>query len=320
MPLLPTSWQTSLDDAALSTSGISTLDTSSDATHSKEEVSPNSEGSSSHSPPKAGMEVGRGTTEAGSEETGGSRVADSSGCPAEEQEVEEATDSVKNTSAEAISEQNQEGSESLAKNSRKQSQEISEDQNNGCEGSADSVVKEVETVNSDLSHTKDSITDDSGEQSQEDLKDSSQGSSSDFDNQNKEAKENITAMETETSNHKSPETTDDSTQQTASQETTSDMTHNTSNLQGRKTTAPVGERPKQRHISSSGSSSSSDEDKLAETLTITETPEISGTGGHLTSEGDESLESSPEPHVCPPPHYLTANNGMLLSKCMGKER
>uniref|UniRef100_A0A0P4VUQ2 Rab-GAP TBC domain-containing protein n=1 Tax=Scylla olivacea TaxID=85551 RepID=A0A0P4VUQ2_SCYOL len=275
--------KTSLDDAAMSTSGISTLDTSSDATHSKEEVSPNSEGGSSHSPPKAGMEASGGTTEASSEETGSSN-----GYPAEEQEVEDGTSTAKNTPAGSVSEQNSEESASSAEDSKEQSEE----QSNSCESSADSVVKDMERESPDLNPGKGSTTDDSGEHSMEDLKDSSQESTSDSSNQNTEAKESIPVVETETS--------DDSTQQAASQETTSDNTHSTSN--------PQAERVKKRHISSSGSSSS-DEDKLAETLTITETPEISGTGGHLTSEGDESLESSPEPHVCPPPHYLTSTNG-----------
>ncbi|MPC85151.1 hypothetical protein E2C01_079913 [Portunus trituberculatus] len=278
--------KTSLDDAAMSTSGISTLDTSSDATHSKEEVSPNSDGGSSHSPPKASMEAGRVTIEAGSEETGSS-----GGYLVEGQDVEDGASTTKNTPVGSVSEQNSEESGSSAEDSKEQSEE----QNNSCESSADSVVKDMETESPDLNLGKGTTTDDSREHSLEDLKDTSQESSSGSSNQNTEAKESIPVVETETS--------DDTTQQAASQETARDNTHSTSNTQA--------ERVKQRHISSSGSSSS-DEDKLAETLTITETPEISGTGGHLTSEGDESLESSPEPHVCPPPHYLTSTNGMLL--------
>ena len=289
----------------MSTSGISTLDTSSDATHSKDEVSPNSDGGSGHSPPKAGMETGPGSTEAGG----------SSECPAEQQEVGEGGSGTKNTSAGTVSEDkdNPEGGASPAEHNIKLSCEVSEEQNNSCKSLTSSIVKEMESGSPDLNHTKDNTTDDSGEHSLEDLKDNSQGSSSDSDNQNKEVKENTSAADPETSNGKSTETNDNNTQETASQENSSNRTCSTSTPQAGKTSVLVGGSAKQRHISSSGSSSSSssDEDKLAETLTITETPEISGTGGHLTSEGDESLESSPEPHICPPPHYLTANNGML---------
>nr|XP_053629773.1 TBC1 domain family member 16-like [Cherax quadricarinatus] len=61
-----------------------------------------------------------------------------------------------------------------------------------------------------------------------------------------------------------------------------------------------------RYISSSDSSS--DGDKLGESLTITETIQSSSSLGQLTSEREDSLESSPEPHLTPP-HYFTAGNG-----------
>lgn len=67
------------------------------------------------------------------------------------------------------------------------------------------------------------------------------------------------------------------------------------------------EGQKCRYVSSS--ESSSDGEKFGETLTITETPESSSPRGRLTSE--DSLESSPEPQLSPPPHYFTAGNGML---------
>lgn len=82
----------------------------------------------------------------------------------------------------------------------------------------------------------------------------------------------------------------------------------------RKRDQSVEESRKKRYVSSS--SSSCDEDKVGDTRTITETPESSGGRGHLTSDGEESLESSPEPQTSSLPHYLAPNNSKshLLAK------
>ncbi|KAG7156946.1 TBC1 domain family member 16-like [Homarus americanus] len=61
-----------------------------------------------------------------------------------------------------------------------------------------------------------------------------------------------------------------------------------------------------RYISSD---SSSDGDKLGESLTTTETMQRSSSLGQLTSEREDSLGSSPEPQLSPPPHYFTSSNG-----------
>ncbi|XP_069166722.1 TBC1 domain family member 16-like [Procambarus clarkii] len=67
------------------------------------------------------------------------------------------------------------------------------------------------------------------------------------------------------------------------------------------------EGKKCRYISSSDSSS--DGDKLGESLTITETIQSSSSLGQLTSEREDSLESSPEPQLSPPPHFFSSGNG-----------
>ncbi|KAK7066099.1 hypothetical protein SK128_014850 [Halocaridina rubra] len=77
-----------------------------------------------------------------------------------------------------------------------------------------------------------------------------------------------------------------------------------------KTSLPV-EHESEKFISVSSSGSSSDGDKPGDTLTITETTESSPPGGHLTSELEDSLESSPEPQMSPPPsaHFFSSNHG-----------
>lgn len=230
-------------------------------------------------------------------------------------------DTPKYTSIEDSGEQTQEESQEAAGGSRRESQELTEEQNQGERVLTEDSRKEEENrrKSEDPAH---SSMEESTEVNEEEnsscknmenckesrvSKDSTQEGSEDSNKVNGETKE-ITSAET---------TEEDKTEQAVTSSLDTSKTQAHSHAAKTEATNAGGERVKTRHISSSDSST--DEDKLAESLTITETPENSGTGGHLTSEGDESLESSPEPHVCPPPHYLTANNGMLLPVCMGNE-
>ncbi|XP_050723618.1 TBC1 domain family member 16-like isoform X2 [Eriocheir sinensis] len=282
----------SLDDAALSTSGISTLDTASDGTHSKEEVSPNSEGGSGHSPHKAAQ----------GEEASRSSVTGSSGCPEEDEDEDEVDtaegtpDTPKYTSIEDSGEQNQ---ESQPAEDRKEDTERNDEQEE---------EEQEEVGKGEVTQTEDSAAENISEETSTDPKENTEmneTTATETKETNTDETEPQTTQETtEDSDKDNRETTNPASteeSETPSLETTQMQTKPKASIPG------GGERMKARHISSS--SSSTDEDKLGESLTITETPENSGTGGHLTSEGDESLESSPEPPVCSPPHYLTANNG-----------
>lgn len=223
--------KTSDDDAAtMSTSGISTLDTASEVTHSKGEASPNSEGSSSEG---------------------------------QQKDVEEDVEEVKEDKQEIIDdirEKKDEGTKDIREGN------IRTDENNGetCESRTNNMPEQELLSRSEQSEI---VLD------------------------NKEAAEQRVD---ETSNvHK---------------EDLVPVTVSSSVIEGTEESVdPVVQGQKCRYVSSS--ESSSDGEKFGETLTITETPESSSPPGRLTSEGEDSLESSPEPQLSPPPHYFTAGNG-----------
>ncbi|ROT61931.1 putative TBC1 domain family member 16 [Penaeus vannamei] len=210
--------KTSMDDAAMSTSGISSMDTASEVTQPKDENSPNSEGSSSVEQHKEKDEGDGGeTTESG----------DPSSEEKDERRNEEAT-------SEGEGERKDEWA--TVENEEKRDEDMGE------EKGAKSISDEEENT-----ETGDEIT-----------KDSQESSSGDVEEVDKEG------------------------------------------------TLRARDMHKLRYISSD---SSSDGEKPAETLTIAKGKGNPLQGRQLQSEGEDSLDSSPEPQLSPTPHYFTSSSG-----------
>ncbi|XP_042888521.1 TBC1 domain family member 16-like isoform X2 [Penaeus japonicus] len=236
--------KTSMDDAAMSTSGISSMDTASEVTQPKDENSPNSEGSSSVEQPKEKDEGDGGeTTE--------------SGDPSSE-EKEERRDE------EAISAGDGDGKDEWATAEK----EDKRDEDTGDEKGAKSISDEEENT-----ETGDEITKDSQESEQSDILASHEEGAEDRDDE---------------------DSREDSGSSGVGEEIDKEGT-----LRAR-------DMHKLRYISSD---SSSDGEKPAETLTIAKGKENPLQGHQLQSEGEDSLDSSPEPQLSPTPHYFTSSSG-----------
>ncbi|XP_037799684.1 TBC1 domain family member 16-like isoform X2 [Penaeus monodon] len=236
--------KTSLDDAAMSTSGISSMDTASEVTQPKDENSPNSEGSSSVEQPKEKDEGdGVETIESG----------DPSSEEREERKNEEAT-------SEGEGERND--TWATVENEEKRDEDMGE------EKGAKSISDEEENT-----ETGDEITKDSQESEQSDLLASNEEGAEDRDDE-------------------------DSREDSGSSGDVEEV--------DKEGTLRARDMHKLRYISSD---SSSDGEKPAETLTIAKGKGNPLQGPQLQSEGEDSLDSSPEPQLSPTPHYFTSSSG-----------
>lgn len=236
--------KTSMDDAAMSTSGISSMDTASEVTQPKDENSPNSEGSSSVEQHKEKDEGDGGeTTESG----------DPSSEEKDERRNEEAT-------SEGEGERKDEWA--TVENEEKRDEDMGE------EKGAKSISDEEENT-----ETGDEITKDSQESEQSDLLASNEEGAEDRDDE-------------------------DSREDSGSSGDVEEV--------DKEGTLRARDMHKLRYISSD---SSSDGEKPAETLTITKGKGNPLQGRQLQSEGEDSLDSSPEPQLSPTPHYFTSSSG-----------
>lgn len=236
--------KTSMDDAAMSTSGISSMDTASEVTQPKDENSPNSEGSSSVEQHKEKDEGDGGeTTESG----------DPSSEEKDERRNEEAT-------SEGEGERKDEWA--TVENEEKRDEDMGE------EKGAKSVSDEEENT-----ETGDEITKDSQESEQSDLLASNEEGAEDRDDE-------------------------DSREDSGSSGDVEEV--------DKEGTLRARDMHKLRYISSD---SSSDGEKPAETLTIAKGKGNPLQGRQLQSEGEDSLDSSPEPQLSPTPHYFTSSSG-----------
>lgn len=236
--------KTSMDDAAMSTSGISSMDTASEVTQPKDENSPNSEGSSSVEQHKEKDEGDGGeTTESG----------DPSSEEKDERRNEEAT-------SEGEGERKDEWA--TVENEEKRDEDMGE------EKGAKSISDEEENT-----ETGDEITKDSQESEQSDLLASNEEGAEDRDDE-------------------------DSREDSGSSGDVEEV--------DKEGTLRARDMHKLRYISSD---SSSDGEKPAETLTIAKGKGNPLQGRQLQSEGEDSLDSSPEPQLSPTPHYFTSSSG-----------
>ncbi|XP_027234567.2 TBC1 domain family member 16 isoform X1 [Penaeus vannamei] len=235
--------KTSMDDAAMSTSGISSMDTASEVTQPKDENSPNSEGSSSVEQHKEKDEGDGGeTTESG----------DPSSEEKDERRNEEATSEGGERKDEWATVENEE----------------KRDEDMGEEKGAKSISDEEENT-----ETGDEITKDSQESEQSDLLASNEEGAEDRDDE-------------------------DSREDSGSSGDVEEV--------DKEGTLRARDMHKLRYISSD---SSSDGEKPAETLTIAKGKGNPLQGRQLQSEGEDSLDSSPEPQLSPTPHYFTSSSG-----------
>nr|XP_027234567.1 LOW QUALITY PROTEIN: TBC1 domain family member 16-like [Penaeus vannamei] len=235
--------KTSMDDAAMSTSGISSMDTASEVTQPKDENSPNSEGSSSVEQHKEKDEGDGGeTTESG----------DPSSEEKDERRNEEAT-------SEGEGERKDEWA--TVENEEKRDEDMGE------EKGAKSISDEEENT-----ETGDEITKDSQESEQSDL--------------------------LAESSNEAEEDDEDSREDSGSSGDVEEV--------DKEGTLRARDMHKLRYISSD---SSSDGEKPAETLTIAKGKGNPLQGRQLQSEGEDSLDSSPEPQLSPTPHYFTSSSG-----------
>lgn len=236
--------KTSMDDAAMSTSGISSMDTASEVTQPKDENSPNSEGSSSVEQHKEKDEGDGGeTTE--------------SGDPSSEEKDERRNE-------EATSEGEGERKDEWATVEKEEKR----DEDMGEEKGAKSISDEEENT-----ETGDEITKDSQESEQSDLLASNEEGAEDRDDE-------------------------DSREDSGSSGDVEEV--------DKEGTLRARDMHKLRYISSD---SSSDGEKPAETLTIAKGKGNPLQGRQLQSEGEDSLDSSPEPQLSPTPHYFTSSSG-----------
>ncbi|XP_047486706.1 TBC1 domain family member 16-like isoform X2 [Penaeus chinensis] len=231
--------KTSLDDAAMSTSGISSMDTASEVTQPKDENSPNSEGSSSVEQPKE-------------KDEGDGEETIESGDPSSEERDERRNEGEAERSDEWATGENEE----------------KRDEDMGEEKGAKSISDEEENT-----ETGDEITKDSQESEQSDLLASNEEGAEDRDD-------------------------DDSREDSGSSGVVEEV--------DKEGTLRARDMHKLRYISSD---SSSDGEKPAETLTIANGKGNPLQGRQLQSEGEDSLDSSPEPQLSPTPHYFTSSSG-----------
>ncbi|KAK3861423.1 hypothetical protein Pcinc_032616 [Petrolisthes cinctipes] len=268
--------KSSLDDAALSTSGISTLDTASEATHSKGEVSPNSDTTDTNQRVDADQPCDD-RRDSGNEEFPDNKVVDiEASVEANEfQEKLETHGEERETESRVVDEKNSEENITFQKNNK-----ILDNESEG-------HSQELERTFGERTVKKHFVDDSDEDIQQEDNLTPVASAVSDFHEEFIKAEQVI---------------------QSKKGEYVEDL--KTECVIVSKKDQSLEERKKEHYVSSS--SSSCDEDKVGDTQTITETPESCVGRGHLTSDGEESLESSPEPQSSSLPHYLAPNNNDQL--------